>query len=565
MVSDILSSTLPSDMLSVDMHKENLPYLSTPISKHFDATQLFADFLANLEKTREYFGPVFDDEAALGQLFSQLQERSYPREELALALKAMAAEIGAPARARTQIDNLRKRDSLVVFAGQQPGLFTGPLYTVYKALSVERWAAELSDKFSVPIVPCFWLGSDDHDFAEVNHIHLPAKTDISTIVCEPKQDSIGLPVGRLKLDVNIQSVMTELFDFLPETEFKLDVFETLAETYAVGLTYPLAFARLWYRMFPQSQLVFVSPSHRDLKKLAEPVMQQALCDATRLFSIYDETSTRLQHNGYHQQVHKNSAQTFLFYQHNERHNIRRDNSNNYNLGGEKSVTIDHVCKMLAETPEDFSGNVLLNPIIQNTLFPTLGVVLGPSEIAYYAQIGDLHDYFDVPRPAIMPRTSVTLVQQNINRHLSQYDIALDALQQDVNSEISRVLNANFPEELDNGFLVAEQKIQKAFEEVQSIITQFEPDLDKTAKTAADRALRELERLAKKAHAAHRRKDRNTERQIRRLALHLFPDGDLQERHYNIVYFWVRYGPDFLSKLYRDWPVGLRNHLIWELE
>ena len=318
-------------------------------------------------------------------------------------------------------------------------------------------------------------------------------------------------------------------------------------------------------MFPQSQLVFVSPDHRELKKLAQPVMQQALRDATRLFSIYDETSSRLEDDGYHRQVHKSPAQTFVFYQHAERQNIRRDENSNYILEEEGPVTIDHLSKMLADCPEDFSGNVLLQPLIQNALFPTLGVVLGPSEIAYYAQIGDLHDYLDIPRPTIMPRTSVTFVQKNIDKRLSQYGIRLDALQRDVNDEITRVLKTTFPEELNKIFQVAEQSIDKTFENVQSIVKQFEPDLDKTAQTANLRARRELQNLAKKTHAAHRRKEENTKKQIRRLALHLFPEGELQERYFNIVYYWVRYGSEFLSSLYEDWPVGSRDHLMWGLK
>ena len=552
-------------MLNIEMHKEKLPYLSTRISKHSKATKLFTDFLSATEKTRGYFGPIFDDDAALAQLLSTLHKGSYPREELALALADIAADSEAPAAVSTQIDKLRNKDSSVVFAGQQPGLFTGPLYTIYKALSVERWAANLSDKYSVPVIPCFWLASDDHDFNEINHIKLPNERDIVTVEYTSKQASFGQAIDRIKLDTDIQSLTKELFDFFPASEFKQDVLGILDETYTAGLSYPLAFTRLWYRMFPQSQLVFVSPCHPQLKKLAEPVIEHALRDATHLFSIYDETSRRLENDGYHRQVHKNPAQTFVFYQHAERQNIRLDENNNFILKEEEPLTIDRLSRMLTEDPQDFSGNVLLQPLIQNTLFPTLGVVLGPSEIAYYAQIGDLHDYLDVPRPTIMPRTSVTFVQKNVSRRLSQHGIRLDALQRDVNEEIARISKTSFPEKLDNIFQLAEQNISSTFEDIQSALEQFQPGLDKTTQTAKLRVRRELQNLAKKTQAAHGRKEENTEKQIRHLALHLFPEGELQERYFNIVYYWVRYGPAFLSSLYEDWPVGCREHLIWSLD
>ncbi|NKB35768.1 MAG: bacillithiol biosynthesis cysteine-adding enzyme BshC [Gammaproteobacteria bacterium] len=552
-------------MLITEMQKKNKAYLEVPISKHSNATKLYADFLNKQEKVREYYGPTFDDDAALGQLYTQLKERDYPREELASALEELAVEIEAPAGARNQIETLRNKDSFTVFAGQQPGLFSGPLYSVYKALTLERWASELSDKFSFAVIPCFWLASDDHDFAEVNHINLPDETDINTLTYRPKHTTLDLPVGRIKLDASIKSLINELFGYIPATEFRQDVLDILVKTYSTDVTFPVAFARLWYRMFPQSQMVFVSPCQRQLKKLALPLLQQALRDTASLFSLYEETSRRLENDGYHRQVYKKSEQTFVFYQQSRRHNIHRQKNNNYILAEGKSATIDTLCEMLEEKPEDFSGNVLFNPILQNALFPTLGVVLGPSEIAYYAQIGGLYDYFDVPRPTIMPRTSVTLVQKNFNRCLSQNDIDLNALQQDASYEINRILKTTLPEELDTSFQLAERSIEKSFEEIQAIVEKFEPGLNKTVQSAAIRLQRELQRLTRKTHAAHRRKESDTERQLSRLALHLFPKGELQERHFNIVYYWTRYGPEFLSSLYEDWPVGLRNHLLWGLD
>jgi uncharacterized protein YllA (UPF0747 family) len=208
--------------------------------------------------------------------------------------------------------------------------------------------------------------------------------------------------------------------------------------------------------------------------------------------------------------------------------------------------------------------VLLRPVIQNGVFPTLGVVLGPSETAYYAQIGGIHDHFDVPRPLIMPRTGATLIEKSVGKRIRKLDIHLEALCKDVDFEIARVLHASFPADLEQQFDAAERRIAEAFEQVRPDVVRFEPTLDKPVRAAAARAQREMSHVAQKAYAAHKRKQEETEAQIRRLALQLFPRGGPQERTFSMIYYWARYGPELPATLYRDLPVGLRAHLIWEL-
>jgi bacillithiol biosynthesis cysteine-adding enzyme BshC len=540
------------------------PYTTVPVERLAPATRLYLDFLHRPEKVAHYFGSPFDDEAAVRRLAERISSRDYRRAELVTLLRRLADDYEATDRAREQIELMARPETLVVFAGQQVGLFSGPLYTVYKALTTERWAAQLSELLGRPVIPCFWLSTDDHDFAEVDHTFVPQGSELKVVRYTPRVAPNGDPVGRIQVDDTMTAVIDTLAAALPDTEFKDDIFNTIRHCYADGQRFAAAFGRLWYRMFPASGLVPVSPCHRGFKELAKPFLAGALSDDATLFRTYAEASEMLARDGYHQQVHKTPQQTFLFYQQFKRHSLHHDDNGGYVWEGGEPVTAEWLERTIDERPDFFSPNVLLRPVIQNGVFPTLGVVLGPSETAYYAQIGGIHDHFGVPRPLIMPRTGATLIEKSVGKRIRKHDIRIEDLRKDVDHEIARVLHASFPADLEQQFDGAERRIAEAFEQVRPDVVRFEPTLDKPVRAAAARAQREMSQVAQKAYAAHKRKQEETEAQIRRVALQLFPRGGLQERTYSMVYYWARYGPELPAALYRDLPVGQRAHLIWEL-
>ena len=539
-------------------------YRELPGNHFAGATSLYLDFLHDPASVEAFFPPPFDDSAALDRIVKQVSGREYAREDLRTALLEMADDYRASDRARSNIELLAHKDTLVVFSGQQVGLFTGPLYTIYKALSTERWAAELTSKLGRPVVPCFWLSTDDHDFAEVDHVRVPRGDDLLTLQYKPSCPSSGDPVGRLVIDSQMESVIRELQDALPRSEFSDDVFRTIRECYAEGTRFASAFGRLWYAMFPQSGLIPVSPCNRNFKKLARPYLEGALKDDAKLYEAYSKASAALERSGYHQQVYKTERQTMLFYQQFKRHSLHHDDNDGYVWEGGEPVTADWLAKTIAERPDYFSPNVLLRPIVQNGVFPTIGVTLGPSETAYYAQIGGIHDHFGVPRPLILPRTSVSIIERSVARRIKKLDIQIEALQKDRDAEIARVLRASFPSDLERQFDRAEQRVGDAFDDIHQGVVDFEITLDKPLRAAAARAKREMRQVAQKAYAANKRKLEESESQIRRVGMQLFPEGGFQERTFNVVYYWARYGPDFLTGLYDNLPAGPRSHLLWEL-
>lgn len=374
-------------------------------------SRLCEDFLEGRGDIGKFFGPAFRDTAALAALAERLATQHYPRGALVPALGAFARDVQAPPGVEEQIARLGEPSAVAVFAGQQAGLFTGPLYTVYKALTVERWAADLDRLLGIPVVPCFWVADDDHDFEEVDHVELPGDGHPQRITYVPDVAPAGRPIHDLVVDGGMRAVVAALRETLPNTVHTAAVLEDVEECYAVGTGFGQAFARLWYRLFPESRLVFVSASTERLKALAAPLLARSAVDHAPLFERFEQDTRRLATLGYHRQVRKRPEQSFLFWQAGTRRGIIRDAAGFYHLPGRAAVTAPQLGELVLQRPQAFSGNVLLRPLVQNTLFPVLGVVLGPSEIAYHAQIAGMQDFLKLPRPAVLPRTGATFPER----------------------------------------------------------------------------------------------------------------------------------------------------------
>jgi len=353
-----------------------------PVERLAGASRLYLDFLNRPSEVADLFSPPFDDEAAQTELAARLGRRTYPREAMVTVLRELADDYQATPAARKNIEALLDPESLVVFTGQQVGMFTGPLYTLYKGLSTERWAARLARRLNRPVVPCFWLSTDDHDFAEVDHVYTPAGDQLELIRYAPASPPDGDPLGRVRIGPEMEAAIAALERSLPATDFSPDVFQTLRACYQPGERFASAFGRLWARMFPHSGLVPVSPCHPGFKALTRPFLLRAFREDQAIFRLYRRASEDLAARGYHQQVHKAQDQTLLFYQQFKRHTIHRDGNDRFVWEGAEPVDGAWLEKQIAEHPEYFSPNVLVRPVIQNGLFPTIGVTLGPSETAY---------------------------------------------------------------------------------------------------------------------------------------------------------------------------------------
>ena len=265
-------------------------------------TPLFRDYISAFQKVTQYY-PT--DPRRLGEWLDPprvLADREFSRQRLAEILEAQNKKLGCGPQALANIDLLRRPDTLVVITGQQVGLFTGPLFTIYKALTVVQLARQLSQRFPFHFLPLFWMASDDHDYAEVNSVALLDRSNQLVTLRHRGDHTSGLHVGTLRLGPEIESLLTKLDQALPESEFKAGAMELLRAAYRPRATFSEAFGRAMLSLFAKEGLILVDPADPGLKRLAVPIFQKELESAPRSGELVAVRGEQLVKRGYHAQI-----------------------------------------------------------------------------------------------------------------------------------------------------------------------------------------------------------------------------------------------------------------------
>ena len=304
------------------------------------------------------------------------------------------------------IQLLRDDDCVAVVSGQQAGLFTGPLYTIYKALSAVKLAGCLRQR-NTKAVPVFWIAAEDHDFAEV------AKAEFISRDCQLESVAVtsavhreGQPVGKVVTDESIQAVVDDLFELLPHSEFSDDMKALVLKAWQPGKGFVDSFATMMTTLLGSHGLIFLDPLDADLKKLAAPIYSAAARQAPDIALAIEERSRELEEAGYHAQVMA-TANSFPLFLHDEtgaRHAVTRTENGKYRAKeGETEYTAAELSQLALDSPERFSPNVTLRAVVQDYLLPTIAYYGGAAEIAYFAQTAEAYRVLGRPATPILPR------------------------------------------------------------------------------------------------------------------------------------------------------------------
>jgi bacillithiol biosynthesis cysteine-adding enzyme BshC len=474
---------------------------------------------------------------------------AYSREALRTALLAQQAAWDPPEAVRQRIEDLCAPQGLAVFTGQQTSLFGGPLFTLYKALTTVSLAARLQRELRRPVVPMFWMASEDHDVAEADHVHL---TDRSGGLVQVRHAVWGSPAGfipaNLRLGPAIQETLDRLRDLLPTTEFTTSVYGALAQAYAPERTLAEAFARWMVHLLGETGLVLVDGADPRLKRLAAGIFRRELEDAPRTSREILETSQSLRALGYPAQIEARADGVNFFLLQDGRRPLVRDQAGFRLRDTGEVLSPASLRRMAEETPERFSPNVALRPVMQDALFPTLAYVAGPGELAYFAQLRPVYAAFNVPMPVIVPRASLSLLEPRMAQLLQRFHLSLLDLGVEHEQLTSRVLRTQLPPDLDATLAAARARIDEIFLRVGEAVASVDPTLKATAGQTGGHIKGHLDQLERKAVQALKRREADTRQQLQRLCEALMPGGKLQERVYPALPYLAKYGPRLIQRL-----------------
>ncbi|MCM3902556.1 MAG: bacillithiol biosynthesis cysteine-adding enzyme BshC, partial [Pyrinomonadaceae bacterium] len=401
---------------------ETLPFERIP-----NQSRLFLDYLKDPVALRRFYPSAVRYHHELAQRVPDVLNNYVVKRSLVCdALETMNMRWGAGEETLKNIALLREDDCIAVVSGQQAGLFTGPLYTIYKALSAVKLAGCLTQR-NTKAVPVFWIASEDHDFVEVaaaEFINRDCRLDRIEVPVDLHREA--QPVGHVKLDESINSVLSRLFELLPASEFAADVKSLLQKAWQPGHGYADSFATMMTSLLSRYGLVFLDPLDPGLKKLAAPLYAKAAAGALEIGQALERRSRELEEAGYHAQVMA-SANSFPLFIHNEagqRHAVTRLENGKYKA---KECEEEHTAEELAELalrhPERFSPNVTLRAVVQDYLLPTIAYYGGAAEIAYFAQTAEVYRLLERPVTPILPRSSLTMIEHHTGKTLARYSLS----------------------------------------------------------------------------------------------------------------------------------------------
>jgi bacillithiol synthase len=483
---------------------------------------------------------------------SILAASKFPRKEIASILHRQNESFKSDSATVASIDELRENDTVAVVTGQQVGIFGGPLYTVYKAMTAINLAAELKAQ-GIRAVPIFWMDTEDHDLAEVAHCTLLANSGIRVV--DYRNALFGesapstFPVGSIDFPASIQQVLEDYISNLPDGNWKVEVQSRLEATYQPGRTFANSFAHLMSLLFAGTGLIFFDPQDAEAKRLTSFLFKKALQESDAIYSALVRRKNELEASGFHSQVNVLENSTVLFHMADgQRRAVERRGSAFALKGGNRVFSREEMLERAVLSPEKFSPNVLLRPIIQDHLFPTVAYVGGSSELAYFAQIETLYGIFGRPMPVIWPRNSFTMIDEEIAAEMNRFGISvLDCFKGKQFVMESAARNSGYSKAADR-LQELQDRLDRVFVEVRQGLQSLEPPLVQALDTARRKITHNVQLL--KTRLAQFEATQNSElpNALDRVFHNCYPNQNLQEREFNVHQFLAGHGISLMETL-----------------
>jgi bacillithiol biosynthesis cysteine-adding enzyme BshC len=482
------------------------------------------------------------------------------REAVAALIGAQQSRRNAPPAAREAAARLADPATVAVVTGQQAGAFGGPLFTLLKAITALQLAKLTARDHHADVAAIFWVDAEDHDWNEIAGCTvLDAAYQPRTVTIPPPEGAGEHPVGTLKLDGRIEQTLDELATALGDTEFSAALMSGLRAAYAPGAGVSEAFARWIETILGPHGLIVFDASDPAAKPLVADVFEREVRGAGRTSALAATAGEALAARGHQPQVVPHPDSLAIFYLDGARRPIKRQG--NGFAAGEREFTAEALAEEAAAHPERFSPNVLLRPIVQDTLFPTICYVAGPSELAYLGQLRGVYESFGVPMPLVYPRATATLVDSATARFIAKYEVPIESLQPQDESALNRLLESQIPQSVEAALTKAEEAMRASMERVIEVLPSVDPTLAGAARTTLSKMEHDLRGLQNKMIQAAKKRDETLRRQFSRAQAQVFPLGHPQERTLGAMYFLNRYGPAAVDRLVEELPLDMGQHWI----
>lgn len=480
------------------------------------------------------------------------------------ALRAKAAEIDRRFDRATRLRAVRclegelspalerwvEEGGYMVTTGQQPALFGGPLYCVVKALAAVRLAAWAQEALDRPVLPVYWMASEDHDWDEADHIEIISPgNELHRISLPPPDTHRRPPLSRIQLGPGVDGCVERLRSLLPANEWSRLYVEMTADAFAPGAIFSEACLRLLQGLLGRFGVRFVDAASLRVKEASAPMLADELGRATESEELLEATGREISRRGFALQVPVLEGAVNLFLDGPAgRERLYRDGAGFRLRTSGRRLSLDDVLARQHHDPGSLSPNVLLRPVVESALLPTLAYVAGPGEIAYFAQLRPYFERLGVGMPVVHPRPGVVPVEAKIAKVLVKFGLEPDDLGRPLHEIAATFAREATPEAVRNHLAELRRGAGSSLAALDRDARSLDPTLAGPTRQARSSIFGALAELERKIAGAVKRESRIALTQIEKAAIHLFPRGVPAERVQSPLYYLGRYGDGFLDRL-----------------
>jgi bacillithiol biosynthesis cysteine-adding enzyme BshC len=523
--------------------------------------RLAVDYAFDFLKVAPFFAGDPAEPGAWADAIARTQAHDRQRDAIAAIVAAQQDRRQAPLKAREAARLLADRHTVAVVTGQQAGLFGGPLFTLFKALTAIKLAERVGRDHGVPAVAVFWIDAEDHDWEEVRSCTVfDEALAPRAVALAPRPGAKPAPVATVQVDESILAVLTELEQYLPPTDFRSSLLAGLRRAYTPGIGMADAFGRWMEEVLGHRGLVVYDSSDVASKALASPLFTRELSTPGHTGTLAALAGSDLTARGYHAQVRAHDAGLALFHVGEDGRLPIRQHEGRF-VVGERQYEAAALAAEARDRPASFSPGVLLRPLVQDSLFPTICYVAGPSELAYLGQLRGVYEHFGIPMPLIYQRATATLFDSAALRFLTRSQLPLEALQPQDEAALNQFLRTQLSPGVEESLAEASRVIEAQMLRVVQALPALDPTLEGAARATMGRMQHDIQTLRGKMIQAAKRRDETLRRQFLRTRALAFPGGHPQERTIGFISFLNQYGPALVDRLDEELPLDLGRHWI----
>ncbi len=520
--------------------------------------KLFTDYIENYSKVGELFNGDPSESTAWNNQFTACESREYHRDTIKDILLGQNNLKSQNKSVTGEIHKLLDPKCVAVVTGQQTGLFWGPLYTIYKALSAVRLAQYLEKTYHRPVIPVFWMEVDDHDFEEVRHFNMMIPSgEVKRFDYFDGNEEKPIPTKFRQIEPAFSELLNEIDLYYGEAEIAKKIIKKCRKIYEPGTFLADGFIKLFREYFPKEPLIFLNPGDEKIKQTARAFYHQALQHNDELHKQIETQTELLQSKRYVPQVTLKQGAVHLF----RTEDMMRTRLTRQAL---MSRSEDQIGANIEKEVDTLSPDVLFRPLLQDSLLPTVAYVGGASEISYFAQLKKAYEFLGVSMPILVPRWSGTVMEHKTVKFLKKMNITphrvVTGNEKELLQELTlKVSGARFDQQFENAY----HQLQTRLDDIRKLGASLDGTLVKMVDKSEQKMKYQLEKIENRFHTALQSANNIAMNRLQRTLNSVIPNNAMQERTFSIMHFLFRYGSDFTKFLSDQVDIETNHHNIIE--